>query len=208
MKIAISGFKGAGKGTIAQILEQYGFIRMSCAAPLKDMVSILFSWPRHLLEGNTEESRVWRETPDPKVQWLALSGIFKDDSVITPRIVLQRIGTDLFRNRVHSNFWVNLLLLKEKEYEELYRDGVVLSNGARVPYRGIVLDDARFLNELSVCDYTIRVVRHIYTSEEIAKMHESETEHLNHNFDQVIYNTGTQEDLTLKVKHILPLLLK
>lgn len=208
-KVAIAGFKGAGKGSVAEILQQYGFIKMSCATPLKDMVASLFSLPRYLLEGDTRESREWREMQHPRLQWLSGSGIFTNDIKITPRLLLQRIGTDLFRNKVHQDFWVLLFLLRVKEYEEQYKDGVVTASGYKVPFRGVVIDDARFLNELQVCDYTICVKRTSHTSEEIAKMHESETEHLQHSYDQIIYNHGTLHELYTHVEEqVIPLLLK
>lgn len=210
MKVAISGFRNAGKGTIAKILQERGFIKMSCAGPLKDMVAILFSWPRHLLEGDTVESRKWRMIPDPDWQCLAGSGIFKNDTEITPLIVLQRIGTDLFRNKVHQDFWVLLFLKRVKEIERKYKtQGVELPDGKVVPYLGVVLDDARFVNELIVCDYTIRVDRFDYTEEEIAKMHESETEHLRYSFHHVVQNKGSVEDLNKYVEEqIISILLE
>lgn len=208
MKVGIAGFRNAGKGTVAKVLQRYGFVKMSCAAPLKDMVSILFGWPRHLLEGDTSESREWRKIPDPHWQCLAGTGIFENDREITPLIVLQRIGTDLFRNKVHQDFWVILFLKRIKEIEEIYKGGVPLDNCERVPYLGVVLDDARFLNELIVCDYTIRIDRFDYTEEEVEKMHESETEHLKHKFHRVLENKGSIEDLNRDVEDsIIPILL-
>ena len=210
MRVAISGFRDAGKGTLANVLQRYGFVKMSCAAPLKDMISIMFSWERRLLEGDTDESRQWRKVPDPQWQCLAGTGIFKDDKEITPLCVLQRIGTNLIRNQVHQDFWVILFLKRVREQEEQYRkNGVILPDSTIVPYRGVVLDDARFINELHVCDYTIRIDRYDYTQEEISKMHESETEHLQHEFHGVIQNKGTLEDFIHNIETtIIPSLLE
>lgn len=196
MIIGISGFKGSGKGTVAKVLEEYGFVRMSCSGPLKDMVSMLFSWPRYLLEGDTEESRRWREQPSREWQHLSGHGIFSSDEVITPRLVLQRIGTDLFRNSVHSEFWILLLQRKvEMMHSSSQREGTL--------FRGVILDDARFLNELSICDLTILVQRYDVSEEELQEMHSSEKEHLSFPFDIVLSNRSTLSSLSEQIEKVV-----
>ena len=92
MIIGLCGIQGAGKDTVGDILvSEYGFIKLTFASTLKDIVSVLFSWPRDLLEGITEESRIWRETVDDF--WTEKTG-FEN---FTPRKALQLIGTDLFK---------------------------------------------------------------------------------------------------------------
>jgi adenylate kinase family enzyme len=67
--IAICGFQGAGKDTLADILvNNYGFIRVSFAGAVKDVASAIFGWDREMLEGRTKESREKREVID---EWLA-----------------------------------------------------------------------------------------------------------------------------------------
>jgi hypothetical protein len=52
--IAICGFQGAGKDTLADILvNNYGFIRVSFAGAVKDVASAIFGWDREMLEGRT-----------------------------------------------------------------------------------------------------------------------------------------------------------
>ena len=62
--IGICGLIGHGKDTAAGFLIEEGFERVSFAGVLKDAVANIFSWDRTLLEGNTSESRVWREKVD------------------------------------------------------------------------------------------------------------------------------------------------
>ena len=81
MIIGFVGTIGSGKGTAGEILAQRGFFTESFAAPLKDITASLFGWPRHLLEGDTQESREFRESKDP--WWSERFG--KD---ITPRYIL------------------------------------------------------------------------------------------------------------------------
>lgn len=195
MIIGVSGFKGSGKDTVANILVKYGFYKLSFASPLKDIVAILFSWNRQLLEGDTEQSRTWREIPDPEWQWLAGQGIFKEDKHITPRIALVRIGTDLYRNYVHQGIWTfSLRKHMEKIKKEYQEKGIHL--------KGFILPDTRFINELSICDLTIQVIRYRYTEEEIQRMPISETEHLKHKFHLRMWNEGSLSELESKMEKI------
>lgn len=139
MIIGLVGFIGSGKGTIARTLEsEWGYTRESFAKPLKDAVSVLFNWDRELLEGETEESRVWRETPDP--HWSSLLG-FK----ITPRWALQKMGTEMVRDNFHDDFWVKALEHRLNEQ------------------RKYVISDVRFPNEIefinSLGGYVVQVDR-------------------------------------------------
>ena len=84
MIIGICGFQSSGKDTIADLLiSQYGFKKISFGGALKDVVSIIFGWPRDKLEGLTEEDREWREKVD---YWWATTLKMPQ---LTPRYVLQ-----------------------------------------------------------------------------------------------------------------------
>lgn len=102
MIIGLTGFIGAGKNTVADYLISNGFNSLSFADPLKDCVSIIFGWDRKLLEGDTEESRVWREKIDDK--WSEVLGY-----PVTPRIVLQRFGTEACQDTLGEKIWVQSL---------------------------------------------------------------------------------------------------
>jgi hypothetical protein len=127
MIVGILGLIGSGKNTVAQILvDDYGFEKVSFASSLKDAVAAIFGWPRHLLEGDTDQSRVWREQPD--AYW---SRVMQHE--VTPRWVLQHIGTDVMRNHFHKDIWVHSLI---KRLED--------------PNKNFVISDVRFLNEVDV----------------------------------------------------------
>ena len=67
MIIGLIGFIGSGKGTAADILvKNHYFNKLSFADAVKDATSAIFGWPRHLLEGDTDESRAWREQKDER----------------------------------------------------------------------------------------------------------------------------------------------
>lgn len=136
--IGICGLIGSGKGTAADYLhQQYQFEKVSFADRLKDGVSAMFGWPRDLLEGDTPESREWRETPDPF--WTEESKNFpigKKYGDITPRLVLQLVGTECMRNGLHEDIWT---LLVKQQCDQFREKGV-----------SVVIPDTRFSNEIDL----------------------------------------------------------
>jgi hypothetical protein len=141
MIIGIAGFQGSGKDTIADYLQNiYGFKRDSFAATLKDAVAAVFGWDRELLEGRTTESRAWREQVDP---WWANR---LNMPALTPRLVLQKWGTEVARKSWHDDTWI-----------------ASLENKLARAHNDIVITDVRFPNEIrAVRDaggIVIRVVR-------------------------------------------------
>ena len=141
MIIGIAGFQGSGKDTIADYLQNiYGFKRDSFAATLKDAVAAVFGWDRELLEGRTQESRAWRETVDP---WWANRLSMPN---LTPRLVLQKWGTEVARKSWHDDTWI-----------------ASLENKLRKTINDIVISDVRFPNEIMSIKraggVVIRVVR-------------------------------------------------
>jgi len=141
MIIGIAGFQGSGKDTIADYLQNiYGFKRDSFAATLKDAVAAVFGWDRELLEGRTTESRAWREQVDP---WWASRLSMPN---LTPRLVLQKWGTEVARKSWHDDTWIASL---ENKLSRAHND--------------IVITDVRFPNEIEAVrnagGIVIRVVR-------------------------------------------------
>lgn len=64
MIIGLVGLIGSGKGTVANMFVERGCVEDSFAAPLKDLSASIFGWPRDMMEGDTIESRDFRETAD------------------------------------------------------------------------------------------------------------------------------------------------
>ena len=127
MIVGIIGLINSGKSTIANILvEDYGFIKVSFADSLKDAVASIFGWDRQLLQGDTEESRRWREQVDE--YW---SNVMQHP--VTPRWVLQHVGTDVMRNHFHTNIWVHSLMKRAND-----------------PSKNYVISDVRFRNEVDL----------------------------------------------------------
>lgn len=135
----ICGFMGSGKNTVANALiecHHAPYRTHSFAAPLKDGVAAFFGWDRELLEGDSERSRQWRETPDPF--WSEAFG-----RPFTPRTALQEVGTNLFRSWL-TDFWV-------------------MSVAQRTQGDGLhIITDARFANEMRWIATTDGLVMWVY----------------------------------------------
>jgi hypothetical protein len=127
MIVGIVGLINSGKSTVANILaEDHGFTKVSFADSLKDSVAAVFGWSRELLQGDSDASRIWREQPDE--YW---SNVMQHE--VTPRWVLQHLGTDVMRNHFHKNIWVHSLMKKLND-----------------PDKNYVISDVRFRNEVDV----------------------------------------------------------
>lgn len=127
MIVGLLGFINSGKGTVAtQLVEEYGFRQDSFASSLKDACAVMFDWPRAMLEGDTKESREWREVVDP---WWAEKLNMPNFS---PRLALQVIGTEAMRNNFHEDLWF-----------------ITVQNRIRKnPDQHVVISDVRFPNEI------------------------------------------------------------
>lgn len=124
MIIGLCGFIGSGKGTFADILvEKHGFLKESFANGVKDATAVVFGWDRQLLEGDTVQSRAWREQPD--AFWSKKFG-----KEFSPRLALQLMGTEAGRDVFHQDLWIYSLQKRIKE-EKNY-----------------VIADVRFPNEI------------------------------------------------------------
>ena len=160
----------------------------------------MFGWDRKLLEGDTEESRVWRETPD--TYW---SEKFGRD--FTPREALQKMGTEVGRDVFHTDFWVYELENRLK----LYTDPVVItdvrfpneidwirSNGGKVYHiqRGSNPPWFKFL----MATYPEKDKHSRWDIMADYNVHYSEWAWIGCKIDGVIKNDGTIEDLTNKIK--------
>jgi hypothetical protein len=205
MIIGIVGFLGSGKGTVGDVLIQnYGFYKLSFADAVKDAVSVIFSWPRHLLEGDTQESREFREKPD--AFWSKRFGY-----EVTPRYMLQLMGTEAGRDVFHKDIWIHALERKLAMFDN------------------VVVPDVRFPNEIDfirkVRGKIVRVKRgpepdwydlaHAANSltflhapeahDEMSKsgIHYSEWAWVGQEFDHVIDNDGSIEDLKNKLNNIM-----
>lgn len=214
--IAICGFKGSGKDTIGNFFVLNGYIKKSFADPLKDIVSSLFGWDRSLLQGDTNESRIWREQPDiwweAQLNWKSMDNPFYQfHNRFTPRVALQIFGTNIIRDEFNNNIWI---LRFRKELNKLKNENIVLT-------------DVRFINELDEIKNNNGIVIRVkrgndpdwYSLAESVNnktasllevsefnslgIHPSETNWIGYNYDYVIENNGNLVDLTIELQNLI-----
>ena len=185
MLIGICGLIGSGKDTVAErLVNEHSYKRDSFAKSLKDAVASMFNWDRDMLEGNTSESREWREKPD--TFWSERFG-----REVTPRTILQQFGTEVMRGQMYDGIWVDSCI-------------------GRYKGQNTVISDTRFINELkTIREYGGKIIcvtrGGLPTKEDMKKRgaHQSEWDWLDSTFDFVIDNNGTKEELFAKVDLII-----
>ena len=241
MLIGVSGKIGSGKDTVGEIVQiisasphftdeaVLSFIGRQhlnsiweikkFADKLKNIVCMLLGCTREQLENqefkNTQLGEEWWYFQGRNGSLMSYNKDSKrsDEDLIktTPRLLLQIIGTECIRDKVHPNAWVNALM---SEYKFSVKPGTP-------DFPNWIITDMRFPNELKAVKdrdgITIRVNRetqadrfakidtdkfHEYPRQE----HESETALDNAEFDYVIENDGTLLELINKVREILTLI--
>jgi hypothetical protein len=196
--IIVSGFINSGKDTAANYLvSKHRFLKMSFASSLKSACSAIFGWDRALLEGTTVESRQWREQVD---SWWATRLSIPH---LTPRWVLQNIGTEVLRNNFADDIWIASLEKRILESKS-----------------SVVITDCRFPNETASMKkmgaISVRIMRGTYPEwYDLAKsnitefkkqyphIHSSEYSSVNFEYDYYIDNNSGLEDLHAQLREII-----
>ena len=173
--IGFLGRAGSGKDTAADYLvKHHNYVKISFATPLKDICEILFGFSKDQLYGDLKEvdDKLWR---------------------VSPRRVMQYLGTDIFRNRIDellpdvgNNFWVNSF--KIKYLNEIKKD----------PNFKCVVADVRFQNEIDIINElggtVIRIHRNIADNSS-SKYSQHESENNIDNLTGVINNVDNNSSL-------------
>ena len=203
MIVGVCGFIGSGKDTIADYLVNFHeFRRESFANTLKDAVSAVFGWDRTMLEGRTKQAREWREEVD--TWWADRLAM----PTLTPRWILQYWGTEVCRRGFHDDIWIASLENKLRNSED-----------------HVVISDCRFPNEISSIRnaggkiiwvkrgelpswYETAVKANAGSINDINAMtakgiHASEWAWVGTNFDYILNNDGTIDDLYHQTKSII-----
>jgi hypothetical protein len=181
--IGITGRKQHGKDTIGNYLvEKYGYTRIAFADAIKDMLRPTFGFTEEQLHGHKKEE-------------------IDDFWQITPRQVLQFVGTELFRDQmatliphVGTDFWVCIVKKKILDLRKIN------------PHAKFVITDVRFENEMECIrefnGTTIRIVRS--TMAETAESHHSSENTVDSlNVDFQIANDSSLESLHQTVDSLI-----
>jgi hypothetical protein len=194
---------GSGKDTIADYLVNFHeFRRESFASTLKDAVAAVFGWDRTLLEGRTKEAREWREQVD--LWWAERLAM----PTLTPRWVLQYWGTEVCRKAFHDDIWI-----------------ASLENKLRSSKDNVIISDCRFPNEIESIRSAGGQIVWVQRGElpdwyndaveankgsnialnamKMRKIHASEWAWLGSNFDVIVDNNGSIEELFQQSKQLL-----
>jgi hypothetical protein len=213
MIIGICGFIGSGKDTAANYLVGWhGFRRDSFAGALKDAVATVFGWDRELLEGLTPEARVWREQVDP---WWSERLSMPN---LTPRWVLQYWGTEVCRQGFHDDIWIAALENRLRQ-----RTGHTVISDVRFPNEikairnaggAIIWIQRGELPEWYHCALTentkpwdeqwLLADANELMEQKFPNVHKSEWAWVGTNFDALVDNNGSVEDLYTQLKNLVP----
>lgn len=194
--VGLLGWIGSGKGTVGDYLvDRHDFTALSFAGNLKDATAAIFGWPRDMLEGDTAASRDWREQRDD----------FWSDRMqreVTPRWVLQHLGTDVIRRQFFDDIWMAGL-----ERKILQSTGPVVITDVRFPNEVKLLGDmgAKFIwvRRNPEPKWAEQAIQNPATMSVRSDVHPSEYEWVGVRDYQMIWNDNTLEDLYGKVEKVL-----
>ena len=204
------------------------------ADKLKDIVCMLLGCTREQLEDREfkekELGEEWHKYQHENGQWYCTiehyNSLTKNRQAywslikLTPRLLLQLLGTECGRGIIHPNIWVNALMSGYKKYKYAEAADGIVTNKPLYKYPNWIITDMRFPNELKAVEdrkgITIRVNRSFKHKVESAggkfslghdvtplNEHESEKALDNAKFDYVIDNDSSIEELIDKVREIL-----
>lgn len=132
MIIGITGKLESGKTTIAKFIEQIypneNVITLAFADPLKEMI---------YKAGICNKENLWGK----KTRF--------------SRLMMQKIGTDIFRNQIDENYWVNETAKKIIDINDKYKKNCI-----------IIIHDVRFLSEANcIKSFNGKILRVIRTNQ-------------------------------------------
>ena len=213
--IGISGLAGSGKDAAADILlQREGFIRVSLADPIKRFAQDVWGFSDRQLWGASE----FRNAPDLRYP-------IGDGEYLSPRKVLQHVGTEGTR-AIDHDVWIRyairtatrLLMAKPKELCYSSQNGIEGFTSCYPPenfkkpddfpskVKAVVIADVRFINECTNIKQAggllLKIVRPGAGLQGNFAAHQSESEMSaisDSDFDCIIENNGTLDDLKVKV---------
>ncbi len=197
MIIGLCGLIGSGKGTVAEhLMREHSFIGISFAETLKDAAACIFGWDREMLEGETAESRADRELKD---EWWSDRLGWE----VSPRKMLQFFGTEVMRDNLDSHIWAHAT-----EKRMLDTTNYFFEMTGQKPH--FVISDVRFPNEIAMIRRNGGKIWHVqrgnlpeWFGKYDPSIHESEQAWNNEQFDSLIFNDGTIEELNQTIDNLL-----
>jgi hypothetical protein len=179
------------------------------ASNLKKICSILTGIPIEKFEDQefkkSESGEEW--------DYLNYEHSMRGDTVkMTVRELLQKVGTDIFREQLHNNVWINALF---GDYKLENEESTYLNPYPTIEYPNWLITDLRFPNEFQaikdrggICVRVNRFETQTFYTQRVSfpdaiPIHESERALDDYPFDYVINNKGSIEELIEEVKKML-----
>lgn len=177
--IGFVGRKQSGKDTAANLLiENRGFERVAMGAGLKAMLRGLFM-----------EMGLSAENADYILETERLKATpMKDLNGVTPRFLMQTLGTEWGRNLIWDDIWTEIFKMKADQFDR------------------VVCSDVRFVNEAKAIRELDGLIVKIDADERLGPNedhHRSEIEMTKIVPDLVIKNNGTVEEFREELRGVL-----
>ena len=206
--IGVCGLIGSGKDTIADYLVNiHQFRRESFANSLKDAVAAVFGWDREMLEGRSKSSREWRECVD--TWWAERLSI----PHLTPRWILQYWGTEVCRRAFHDDIWIAAVEHKlTKSQDDIDISDCRFPNeiAAIKQQNGLVIrvkrgPDPEWYRHAEAVNAGPRFIGWALSKSKMEdyKIHPSETSWIGSDFDHVIDNNTSLDELYSQIDALL-----
>ena len=109
------------------------------------------------------------------------------ETELTGREILQKVGTEMFRETLCDDFWVHRLMKVISDQPDFF----------------MVVTDVRFPNEVEAIEAAGGIVIRLLRNTELKDEHESETALDNYSFKRSIYNNGTKEALRIALEDLI-----
>jgi hypothetical protein len=192
--IALSGWKGSGKDTVADYLQnEYGYTKLSFAASLKDIVAQMYGIERAWLDDPTRKEAPLYQYPAVITDEFTaeMHRLLKSELVAgywTPRALCILEGS--IKRSVAPNFWILKIIHQ------------IISN----PHTHYVVSDMRYRSEANTFEVLLpetKIMR-VHRHGDVNTKDPSERDLDNYEqFSHRILNTGTVEELYRQVDRII-----
>lgn len=198
--ITLAGQKQVGKDTSAQMLKQA--LLLNTAVPevhvvhfadaLKKACNVIFGIPLEDMETEAGKQKLTkvRWPSSDEVGWDPGYTVWRPNTngeFMTTREVLQFVGTDLFRNQVDPDIWLNSVFLKPWAEDDV-----------------VIIADARFPNEAALGRQNGLLINVQRETGIVNDGHKSENALVDYDgYHHVVQNNGSFEELQAQLVDIL-----
>jgi hypothetical protein len=182
MLIALTGYKGSGKDTVASyMIKNWGFRRYAFADPLKKGIQSFFGWSDQEVNDPVMKEQIddyWGISPRQAMQWVGTEAMREGLASAFPR----------FKIKTENRIWI-------KGFEKFY---------SQHPHENIVISDCRFQNEIDAVLALEGKIICIKRSNQfpLAFDHKSEDMRVLSGIHEVVLNDLNKEELFSKINKL------